>query len=69
MNNIQGLKLTVAWSPDFAPGPLKVYIWLPTWRLNPQEGHTAALLTKFSQVLSINVWEFKYPIPWSSTVS
>ena len=66
----QGLKLTVARSPlatNFAPGPLKVYIWSPTWRSNPQECHNiAALLTKLSQVLSINVWEFLYPIPWSS---
>ena len=65
----QGLKLTVARSPkatNFAPGPLKVYIWSPTWRLIPQEYHTATLLTKLSQVLSIYVWEFKYPIPWSN---
>ena len=68
--HLQGLKLTVARlseATNFAPGPLKVYIWSPTWRLNPQDCHRVALLTKLPQVLSINVWKFKYPIPWSST--
>ena len=54
---MQGLKF------NFAPGPLRIYIWSPTWRLDPQECHTTALLTKLPQVLPINVREFKYPTP------